>query len=146
LAWFKKDLSVDELNLYTKNTLCEQLDIVFTAIGENTLSATMPVNHRTKQVFGILHGGASVALAETLGSLGSVLMVDPDKYNCVGLEINANHIRSAKDKYVTGTCYPIHLGRKTHIWSIEIKDPQGRLVCISRHTVAILEKNAEQHK
>ncbi len=118
----------------------EYLGIKFTEIGENLLKATMPVDHRTHQPYGVLHGGASAALAETLGSVGSALVIDTEKYICVGLEINANHIRSVKDGEVTGVATPIHLGRSTHVWEIRITDKNEKLVCISRLTVAILDK------
>jgi 1,4-dihydroxy-2-naphthoyl-CoA hydrolase len=100
----------------------------------------MPVDGRTKQPYGLLHGGASVALAETVGSVASALVVDHSKFLCVGLEINANHIRSAREGTVTATCKPVHLGAATHVWDIRINDAKGKLVCISRLTVAILER------
>ena len=100
----------------------------------------MPVDHRTKQPYGLLHGGASVALAETLGSIGSALVVDQSKFNCVGLEINANHLRSVRDGFVTGIARPIHIGASTHVWDIRITDQRDKLVCISRLTVAVIKK------
>jgi len=99
----------------------------------------MPVDERTTQTMGILHGGASVVLAETLGSIGANLVVDPAKYACVGLDINANHIRSVRQGLVTGTTRPIHIGSTTQVWGIEIKDEAGRMVCISRLTMAVLK-------
>jgi 1,4-dihydroxy-2-naphthoyl-CoA hydrolase len=123
-------------------TMVEHLGIIFTAIGNDYLEATMPVDHRTHQPMGLLHGGASVALAETLGSSGAYLCVDSEAFNVVGLEINANHIRSVRSGIVTGTARPIHLGRTTQLWEIRVTDPEGKLVCISRLTVAVLAKTA----
>ena len=116
----------------------EVLGIRFTAIGENFLEAEMPVDRRTHQPRGILHGGASVALAETLGSVGAALTVDPAKFRCVGLEINANHIRSVSEGVVTGRAEPIHIGRTTQVWEIRIRDKEDKLVCVSRLTMAVL--------
>ncbi len=123
-----------------KNSMAETLGIEITEIGDDYLKGTMPVDHRTKQRFGILHGGASVALAESLGSVGATLAVDLSKYRCVGLEINANHITSVTEGFVEGVARPLHLGRSTHVW--EIKISQGaKLVCVSRITMAILAKD-----
>jgi 1,4-dihydroxy-2-naphthoyl-CoA hydrolase len=116
------------------------LGIEFTAIGEDYLEARMPVDHRTTQPLGLLHGGASVALAETLGSVAATCCIDPTTHFVVGLEINANHIRSVREGYVTGKTTPIHIGEKTHVWEIRISNEAGELVCISRITIAILEK------
>jgi 1,4-dihydroxy-2-naphthoyl-CoA hydrolase len=121
-------------------TLVTHLDIHFTEIGADYLVATMPVDHRTVQPFGLLHGGASVALAETLGSTGAFLTIDPQTQAAVGLEINANHIRSVRDGIVIGTARPLHRGKTTQIWETRIADPAGRLVCISRLTVAIINQ------
>ncbi len=123
-----------------KNTMVEHLGIVFTDIQEDSLTATMPVDKRTLQPYGLLHGGASVALAETLGSVAAHLSVDSDRYLTVGLEINANHIKSARSGIVTGTARPIHIGRSTHVWSIDIVNEEGQLVCTSRITMAIIAK------
>lgn len=125
-----------------KNTMVEHLGIDITELGDDFLKGTMPVDHRTVQPMGILHGGASVALAETLGSLAANLVVDPEKKYCVGLDINANHIRAADRGRVTGTAKPLHLGGSTQVWSIEIKDEENRLVCVSRLTMAVLTKAA----
>ncbi len=114
----------------------------FTDLGENYIKATMPVDHRTKQPYGLLHGGASVALAETLGSVASAFVIDHEKYMCVGLEINANHLRGVKEGKVTGVVTPIHIGAKTHVWEIKISDENGKLCCISRLTVAILLRSS----
>ncbi len=123
-----------------KNTMVEHLGIVFTNIQKDSLTATMPVDKRTLQPYGLLHGGASVALAETLGSVAAHLSVDSDRYLTVGLEINANHIKSARSGIVTGTARPIHIGRSTHVWSIDIVNEAGQLVCTSRITMAIIAK------
>ena len=122
--------------------LAAYLGIEFTEIGEDYLRARMPVNERTRQPQGILHGGASVALAETLGSIGATLVVDRTKYQCVGQEINANHIRAMTDGYVIGTARPVHMGRRSHVWEIRIADEQDRLVCISRITMFVMERAA----
>jgi 1,4-dihydroxy-2-naphthoyl-CoA hydrolase len=117
------------------------LGIEFTELGADFLRGRMPVNERTRQPFGILHGGASVALAETLGSVAAGLVVDPDKYRVVGQEINANHVRAVSDGFVIGTTRPFHLGRRSHVWEIRIEDERQRLVCISRITMAVVEKS-----
>jgi 1,4-dihydroxy-2-naphthoyl-CoA hydrolase len=138
--WFKKDLSLADFSGIGKNTMGEFIGIQFSAIGDDFLSATMPVDDRTKQPYGLLHGGASAALAETIGSVASALVIDQSKFICVGLEINANHIRSARSGFVTANCKPIHLGSTTHVWDIRITDEENKLICISRLTVAILPK------
>lgn len=138
--WFKKDLSLADFENLGKDTMGDHIGIRFSELGDQYLKATMPVDHRTKQPYGLLHGGASVALAETLGSVGSALVIDPEQCICVGQEINANHIRSARSGQVTGTATPIHLGATSHVWEIRIHDEQDKLVCISRLTVAILKK------
>ena len=138
--WFKKDVSIADFEHLGKDTLVEHLEIKFTEIGNNFLKASMPVDHRTHQPYGLLHGGASVALAETLGSMASALVIDKEKFICVGIEINANHIRSMRSGLVIGTCTPLHLGSATHVWDIRILDENNKLICISRLTVAILKK------
>ena len=140
IIWFKKDLKVADIQHLSKNNMGEHLEMKFTELGENSLKATMPVDHRTHQPYGLLHGGASAALAETLGSVCSALVIDPEKFICVGIEINANHVRGVKSGYVTGTCMPLHLGATTHVWDIRIHDERNKLVCVSRLTVAILKK------
>ena len=137
--WFKKEFSLQKLQAMSAGTMGEHIGIVFTEIGDDYLKATMPVDHRTRQPYGLLHGGASVALAETLGSVASSLVLDTSVFICVGLEINANHIRSARQGLVTGVASPIHLGSSTHVWDIKIYDDRERLLCISRLTVAILK-------
>lgn len=136
---FKNNIDLDVFIEMSKNTLGDHLGIEFVEKGEDFLRAKMPVDHRTKQPFGLLHGGASVALAETLGSIASVLCLDdPMKQKAVGLEINANHLRSVTEGWVYGTVRPIHIGRRTHVWDIKITDENQKLVCISRLTVAIV--------
>lgn len=138
--WFKKDLRLADFENLGKDTMGDHIGIRFSALGDNYLKATMPVDHRTKQPYGLLHGGASVALAETLGSVGSALVIDPEHFICVGQEINANYIRSVRSGQVTGTATPIHLGATSHVWEIRIHDEQDKVVCVSRLTVAILKK------
>lgn len=121
-------------------TMGEQLGMEWVAMGDDYLKMRMPVDERTKQPYGLLHGGASCALAETIGSLASHFVIDPSKFICVGLEINANHVRSATSGYVTATCKPLHIGKTTHVWDIRINDEREKLVCVSRLTVAILKK------
>jgi 1,4-dihydroxy-2-naphthoyl-CoA hydrolase len=138
--WFYENIKLADFAHLGKNTLGEQLGMEFTEIGEDYIKGTMPVDNRTKQPYGLLHGGASVALAETLGSIGSALVVDQSKFNCVGLEINANHLRSVRDGFVTGIAKPIHIGASTHVWDIRITDQRDKIVCISRLTVAVIKK------
>jgi 1,4-dihydroxy-2-naphthoyl-CoA hydrolase len=128
------------LNERGSNTLPGHLGIKVTEIGPDYLRATMPVSPRTHQPYGVLHGGASVALAETLGSLGAMLCIDNDKYLCLGQEINANHLRPVSAGIVTATARPWHIGARSHVWSIEVRDERERLVCISRLTMAIIER------
>lgn len=137
--WFK-NFTVDELNSRPKNHLGGLLDICFTEIGEDFITGTMPVDERTHQPAGILHGGASVVLAETLGSIASYMCINPEKYVAVGLEVNANHLRPVKGGLVKGICKPLHIGAKTHVWEIKIYDERGKMNCISRLTVAIINK------
>ena len=140
--WFKQDLQVSDLQPLSKNTMGEHLGMVFTEVGTDYLKATMPVDHRTKQPYGLLHGGASVALAETLGSVGAALVVDHAKFICVGQEINANHLRSVRDGFVTGIAKPIHIGASSQVWETRIYDEREKLVCISRLTVAVLRNKS----
>jgi 1,4-dihydroxy-2-naphthoyl-CoA hydrolase len=132
--------TLDQLNFSKEKTMVDHLGIVFTGLGDDYLEATMPVDHRTKQPMGLLHGGASVALAETLGSVAASLTIDLKKQACVGLEINANHIKSVREGLVKGVAKPIHLGKTTQIWEIKIYNEVGQLSCISRITMAILDK------
>ncbi|WP_316819568.1 hotdog fold thioesterase [Pedobacter gandavensis] len=137
--WYS-EFTVAELNDRPKNHLGALLDIQFTEIGPDFLKASMPVDERTHQPAGILHGGASVVLAETLGSIASYMCIDPDKYMPVGLEINANHLRPVKSGLVTGICKPLHIGAKTHVWEIKLYTDKGKMNCVSRLTVAIIPK------
>ena len=139
--WFKKELSITELTALCDQTIAELLDLKFIETGSNYIKATMPVDHRTHQPYGLLHGGASCVLAETLGSIASGHVIDPEKFICVGIEINANHIRSVRSGLVTGITTPIHIGASTHVWDIKIYDEREKLVCVSRLTVAILKKS-----
>ena len=119
--------------------MSEHIGIEFLEIGKDFIKGRLPVDHRTRQPYGLLHGGASCVLAETLGSVASYLIVDPSQYYCVGIEINANHIRSAREGFVSGVCSPLHIGASTHVWDIRITDEAKKLVCISRLTVAIMK-------
>ena len=141
--WFNKSLLNEEVKAINKGTMGEHIGIELTEIGENYIKGRMPVDHRTRQPYGLLHGGASAALAETLGSIASAFVIDHSKFICVGLEINANHIRGAKQGFVYGTATPLHLGSTTHVWDIRIHDEQEKLVCVSRLTVAILKRKEE---
>jgi 1,4-dihydroxy-2-naphthoyl-CoA hydrolase len=138
--WFKKDWKIEKLNQFSVNTMNEIIGIKFTEVGENFVRATMPVDHRTCQVYGILHGGASATLAETIGSVASVMVVDPDQFICVGVELNCNHIRSVREGFVTATALPLHLGFSSHVWDIKIVDPHEKLICVSRLTVFVKAK------
>ncbi|WP_447896381.1 hotdog fold thioesterase [Stenotrophomonas acidaminiphila] len=135
---FRAPVSLDELNRLSRGTLIEHLGIVFTGAGEDWLQTTMPVDERTRQPYGLLHGGASVVLAETLGSSAGNLCVDTASQVCVGLEINANHLRAARTGVVTGTARALHVGRTTQVWEIRIENEAGKPVCISRLTLAVV--------
>lgn len=137
--WYS-EADISAINDRPKNHIGALLGIEFTEIGDDYIKATMPVDERTHQPFGILHGGASVVLAESLGSIASWLIVDPEKYMAVGLDVNANHLRPVKSGLVTGVCTPINIGGKIHVWDIKIYDDRGKMTCISRLTVAIVLK------
>ncbi len=137
--WFVEP-NLERLNLLSTGCMPGHLGIEFTEVGEDHLRARMPVDRRTMQPFGLLHGGASVALAETMGSVGATLCIDPTRKTCVGLEINANHVRSARGGYVHGVARPIHLGNSTQVWDIRIHDDRDRLVCVTRLTMAVLDQ------
>lgn len=139
MIW-NKPIDLNELNYWHRGSMQEFVGIVFTEVGEDFLKATMPVNEKTKQPQGLLHGGASVVLAESLGSVASVLCIDETKNVCVGLEVNANHIRAVREGFVYGIARPIHLGRSTQVWEIKIFNDKNQLTCVSRLTNAILEK------
>ena len=132
--------SVEELNGGSAGTLVEHLGIRFTEIGDDFVRGTMPVDARTRQPYGLLHGGASVALAESLGSTGATMSIDMKEYLCVGQEINANHVRAARAGVVTGTARPKHLGGRTHVWVIDIVNDSGELLCTSRLTMAVIRR------
>ncbi|UGB37789.1 hotdog fold thioesterase [Frateuria soli] len=139
---WKQAPELERINAWSDNTLMQVLGIRFTAIGEDWLTGTMPVDARTHQPFGLLHGGASVALAETLGSTGALLTLDPEQEAAVGLDINANHVRGVRAGVVTGTARALHLGRSTQVWEIRIENEEGALVCISRLTMAVVPRRA----
>ena len=141
--WFRP-YTLSELNASQRDCMVELLGIEFTELGPDYLVATMPVDSRTIQPFRLLHGGASVALAETLGSVGATMVVDMHRMQVVGQEINANHIRGVREGHVTGTARPLHLGGRSHVWAIDIVDGGGRLVCVSRITLAILDRHAQR--
>lgn len=141
IIWFNKDLKLEDLFI-SPDTMGTHLDMRWEEIGPDFVRMSMPIDERTKQPYGLLHGGASCALAETIGSVASFLVLDTSKFICVGLEINANHLRSAKQGRVTATARPLHLGSTTHVWDIKINDDTEKLICVSRLTVAILKNNA----
>jgi 1,4-dihydroxy-2-naphthoyl-CoA hydrolase len=134
-------MSLEQLNSH-KDTLNGTLGITFIEVGDDFVRATMPVDARTAQPYGLLHGGASVALAETLGSMGATMCVDVDEYQVVGQEINANHVRAARSGLVTGTARPLHLGGRSHVWGIDIVNEAKKLVCVSRITVAVIKRGS----
>lgn len=139
MIWFK-DYTLDHLKNVRNANMTAHLGFEFTEVGPDFLKARLPVDHRTTQPFGILHGGASCVLAESLGSIASWMTIDPDHFRAVGVEINANHIRAVTQGYVVGTCTPLHVGRRTQVWNIDItEEATGKRVAISRLTVAIIE-------
>ena len=133
-------MTVEQMNAFCNNTLISDLGIEFTEFGENFVKAKMPVDARTVQPLGLLHGGASAALVETLGSVGSILQLDLQKKIAVGLEVNTNHIRSATSGYVYGTATALHLGRRTHVWEVRIVDDEDRLISTGRLTMMIVNR------
>lgn len=140
MIWYNENITLEAINLMSKNTLAEHLKIQFTEIGEDYLKATMPVDATTHQPFGLLHGGASAALAETIGSVASWMCINPEKQACVGIEINCNHVRGKKEGMVTAISRPIHIGGSTQVWEIRITEENEKLVCISRLTMAVIKK------
>ena len=138
--WFETP-DINEVNSIGKNTLGENLGMLFTEFTDNSITATMPVDERTKQPFGLLHGGASVALAETMGSVASLLVVDRKSFIGVGVEINANHIKAVLSGTVTGICTPLNIKGKTHVWDIKIYNEANELCCISRFTCTVVARN-----
>ncbi len=139
MSIWRSPLTLVDLNEAGAHTMTGHLGIVFTEIGGDFVRATMPVDFRTRQPYGLLHGGASVALAETLGSTGAVMCIDKAEFLCVGQEINANHVRSARRGLVTGTARPVHLGGRSHVWAMDIVDDEQKLVCVARMTIAIIK-------
>lgn len=135
---WKKQVDIEVLNKLSANTMGETLDMKFVEIGDDYIKASMPVDKRTHQPYGLLHGGASAALAETVGSVASSLCINEDQI-CVGIEINCNHIRGKKSGLVVATAEPLHIGASTHVWDIKIRDEREKLVCVSRLTVAVLK-------
>lgn len=138
---FRSDITLEQLNQWSEGTLMQPLGIVFSEIGLDFLRGTMPVDGRTRQPYGLLHGGASVALAETLGSTAGGMCVGADE-GVVGIEINANHLKGVREGLVTGTARALHLGRSTQVWEIRIEDESGQLVCISRLTLAVIRRRS----
>lgn len=136
----KADYTLEILNSWNQNTMGGHLGMEFTEIGEDYLCGKMPVDSRTHQPMGLLHGGASAALAETLGSVAGLMQVDSEKQACVGIEINANHVKSVRNGFVYGKATAVHLGQKTHVWDIRITNGSGDLICVSRLTLAVLDR------
>ncbi len=143
MIWFNDNMpTLEALNQSNSRCLVDHIGIEFIAIDDDSLTARMPVDERTRQPYGILHGGASVVLAETIGSMGSAMCVDLARYRVVGLDINANHIRAVSSGFVTATASALHIGRRTHVWSIRQVDENDRLTCVSRLTMAIIDGQA----
>lgn len=140
---WQTDISLESVSARNKDTMMEHLGIEFTEIGDDYLTARMPVDKRTKQPIGIMHGGASCVLAETVGSTAANYCVDPTQFYCVGLDINTNHIRSAREGYVVATAKPFHLGKTTQVWSIEIVNEEKKLISINRLTMAVLTRQTK---
>ncbi|BAP45601.1 hotdog fold thioesterase [Pseudomonas sp. LJDD11] len=143
MSLWRETPQIDRINAAGANTIATSLDIRFEAFTDDTLTASMVVDQRTHQPFGLLHGGASVVLAETLGSMASYLVIDTAKFFCVGLEVNANHVRGVRSGRVTGVVRPVHIGRTTHVWDIRLSNDEGKLCCISRLTVAVVPHGQE---
>jgi len=135
--------NLEQLNALSKNTILELLDIRFESFTEDSLTASMVVDHRTHQPYGLLHGGASVVLAESVGSSASYLCIDPSKFFCVGIEVNANHLRGLRSGRVTAVAHAVHIGRTTHVWDIRLTSEEGKASCISRLTVAVVPLGQE---
>ena len=144
MSIWKRAATPAELTAIGSKSMPGYLGIIITEVGEDFVRGTMPVNAHTHQPFGLLHGGASVALAETLGSMGSVLCIDSERFMAVGQEINANHIRDMASGLVTATARPWHLGRTSHVWHIELRDEDAKLVCVSRLTIAVVERRDQK--
>lgn len=137
---FIEGIDLEMINAKVDNGLTKHLDIKIYEMGEDWLKAKMPVSDNHKQPFGLLHGGASAVMAESLGSIGSFMMIDSSKYNVVGIEVNAQHLRSASEGYVYALARPVHTGRKIHVWQIDITDEKGKLICIAKLSTMIVEK------
>lgn len=136
--WFKQDITLEDARNFGMTAMPGFLEIAWKTVGDDFIQMTMPITEKCRQPYGILHGGASCVLAETAGSLASAMVIDMNLFYCVGLEINANHIRSERSGIVVATCRPLHLGRSTHVWDIRITNEKDQLVCVSRLTVAIM--------
>jgi 1,4-dihydroxy-2-naphthoyl-CoA hydrolase len=132
--------TLEALNAMCRGTMMAHLDIRFIEVGEDYLAATMPVDDRTRQPFGLLHGGASLTLAETLGSAAAHFCLDPERFTAVGVEVNGNHLRAVRSGTVTGVARPLHVGRRTQVWEIRIADEADRTVCVSRLTLAVVPR------
>ena len=139
---FQPGVGLSDLEAMSKGTLMEHLGVEYLEIGTDYIRARMPVDRRTVQPLRMLHGGASVALAESIGSMAANISVDPERFYCVGLEINANHIKAVRSGFVYGTAKPLHMGTRTQVWEIRIQNEQGGLVCISRLTMAVIERKS----
>ena len=142
MSIWKQTADLDRINAWNGNSMIDHLGMRITEIGDDFIRGTMPVDQRTKQPFGLLHGGASVALAETLGSLAGTMCLDAAKEMAVGIDINANHVRAVTGGVVTGTARPLHVGRNTQVWDIRIENEDGKLVCISRLTLAVVPRQS----
>ena len=143
---FYPDVTLEFVATSAAGTMLEHIGIEFLELGDNYLVARMPVDHRTRQPLGLLHGGASLALAETLGSMGAYCCVDRDHQDVVGVEINANHLKAMRSGFVYGTSSPVHMGRTTQVWETKIRDEAGGLVCVSRMTLAVIAKRDPDRK
>ncbi|WP_122666556.1 hotdog fold thioesterase [Pseudomonas viridiflava] len=143
MSVWRETPNLEQLNANSKNTILELLDIRFESFTEDSLTASMVVDHRTHQPYGLLHGGASVVLAESLGSSASYLCIDTSKYFCVGIEVNANHLRGVRSGRVTAVAHAVHIGRTTHVWDIRLTSDEGKASCISRLTVAVVPLGQE---
>lgn len=143
MSLWRETPDLEQLNAKSKNTILELLDIRFESFTEDSLTASMVVDQRTHQPYGLLHGGASVVLAESLGSSASYLCIDTSKYFCVGIEVNANHLRGVRSGRVTAVAQPVHIGRTTHVWDIRLTSEEGKASCISRLTVAVVPLGQE---
>lgn len=140
MSIWRMEPTVEQVNAMCAKTMVEYLGIEFVEIGDDWVRASMPVDGRTRQPAGLLHGGASVTLAESLGSVAAHLCIDPQQQSCVGLEINANHLRAVRSGKVLGIARPRHVGRATQVWEMEITNEEGRLVCVSRLTLAVVDR------